>query len=412
MKRLSILFLFVIYCSTMYSQKVSISLFNTYQSQTFVLTPVSGKYNIIAGDTIIPLSLNQIIYVSRSGDSVKVRDMINHYGTWSRVSVVGQTDNDVLRINSVVPSLPARLYDDNLSFYVDFDRLMTLNIIDMDKYIAGVVEAEAGPNAHAEFYKAQALLARTYAIGHAGKHNGEGFNLCDDVHCQAYKGKLSKSETILKAVRATTGLVVVDEQDELIVGAFHANCGGHTANSGDVWVTNHPYLTSVADSYCKSQPNSQWEVRIPIDSFNQFLTSKGVATEGLTAADYALVSQDRTYEYRIGGKVIPTSQIRSHFNLRSAYFSIDMITGFIRVKGKGYGHGVGLCQDGGMQMAKKGKTYSEIINYYFKGVKIVDYYETSHPELFQEEVEPDFESDFEEDFSTVPDIENQGQRFQ
>lgn len=383
MKQLTLIFLFLFSIITVHAQKVSISLFNSYQSQTLVLTPVTGSYSIIAGDTIIPLSSNQIIYISRSGDSVKVRDMISHYGTWSRVSVVGQTENDVVRINSVVPAIPARLYDDNLTFYVDFDRLMTLNIIDIDKYIAGVVEAEAGPNAKPEFYKAQALLARTYALGHAQKHNGEGFNLCDDVHCQAYKGKLHRSDVVLQAAKDTKDLVLIDEHEELVVGAFHGNCGGQTAASEDVWLTGQPYLKSVLDPYCKGLPSSQWEVRISLVHWNEFLESKGVSVQGLSPQDYPMVSKERNNFYSIGGQQIPTSQIRSHFNLRSAFFSIDLVSGgqTVRIKGKGYGHGVGMCQDGAMQMAKKGKNFQEIIDFYFQGVRVVNYSEHFSEEL-------------------------------
>jgi len=376
MKMHIFLFLFVCAAFTSNAQKISVSLFNSQKNQTFVITPVSGSYSIVAADTTMPLSLNQLVYISRSGDSVKVRDMVTHLGTWARVSIVGQTENDAIRINSVVPSLPARVYDDNLTFYVDFDRLMTLNLIDIDKYIAGVVEAEAGPNAHPEFYKAQALLARTYALGHTDRHMGEGFNLCDEVHCQVYKGKSVKNKSILKATKDTKGLVIVDGNQELIVGAFHANCGGQTANSGDVWITSYPYLTSVFDPYCKGQPNSQWEVRIPMDDWVAFLESKGVNTNGLTPKDYVSYSKEREYEYRVNGVAIPTTEIRTFFNLRSAFFSVDVVSNSIRLKGRGYGHGVGLCQDGAMQMARRGKTYEDIIHHYFKGVQIVNYFET------------------------------------
>lgn len=376
MKRLSILF-FLTYCTfAANSQKISISLFNSQKNQTFVITPVSGSYSIIAGDKTISLSLNQIVYISRSGDSIKVRDMVSNLGTWPRVSIIGQTDKDVIRMNSVVPSMPARVYDDNLTFYVDFDRLMTLNIIDLDKYIAGVVDAEAGPNAQPEFYKAQALLARTYALGHADKHMGEGFNLCDEVHCQAYKGKSIRNEKILKATIDTKGMVIVDEEKNLIVGAFHANCGGQTANSGDVWLTSHSYLTSVFDSYCKGLPSSQWEVRVPMEEWVNFLKSKGVNTSDLTAENYLFVPKERMYEYKINGITIPTGEIRSFFKLRSSFFSIDAVSNSIRIKGRGYGHGVGLCQDGAMQMAKRGKSYPDILHHYFKDVRIINYFET------------------------------------
>jgi len=65
-------------------------------------------------------------------------------------------------------------------------------------------------------------------------------------------------------------------------------------------------------------------------------------------------------------------QFRSHFGLRSALFSVQARKGEVRILGHGYGHGVGLCQEGAMQMASKGWTYDKIINYYYRGVKIVN----------------------------------------
>ena len=81
---------------------------------------------------------------------------------------MGATGNDVEGLNAL-STVPAQVYDDNLGFYVDFNRLMTINLVDIDKYIAGVVEAEAGPIGTYGVYKAQALLARTYAYSH-GRH--------------------------------------------------------------------------------------------------------------------------------------------------------------------------------------------------------------------------------------------------
>jgi stage II sporulation protein D len=220
MKRFFIVFLILISVRVVVAQKISISLHNELNLQTVLITPVKGQYTIVTED----------------------------FGTWKRISIVGQTDDDAIRINSIVPSYPARIYDDNLAFYVDFNRLMAINIVDIDKYIAGVVEAESGPSAHIEFYKAQALLARTYALGHIDKHKDEGFNLCDQVHCQVYKGRANRNPDILKATKETSGQIVVDGNNDLIVAAFHANCGGQTANADDVWVTPQPYLVSVLDS--------------------------------------------------------------------------------------------------------------------------------------------------------------------
>jgi stage II sporulation protein D len=377
MKRYLFLLIFIGSFKLSFSQKISVSLFNELNLQTILVTPVSGSYSIVSESGSFIINPNQIIYISRTADSIKVRDMSSHLGTWKRVSIVGQTNEDVIRVNAIVPSMPARIYDDNLGFYVDFDRMMAINIVDVDKYIAGVVEAESGPTAHIDFYKAQALLARTYALGHMERHVGEGFNLCDEVHCQVYKGKSTKNPSILKATKETKGQVIIDMEGNLIVGAFHANCGGQTANSGDVWLTHHDYLTSIIDPYCKGQPSSQWEVKVSIDSWREFLISKGVDAENLPESKFVYNPKGREYIYPIEGKQIPLIDIRNHFKLRSAFFSIDIHSNSIRIKGHGYGHGVGMCQDGAMQMAKKGKSYREIIQHYFFGVSIVNHAEVN-----------------------------------
>jgi stage II sporulation protein D len=366
---LSILFLATI----AYSQKISVSLFNDLNLQTILVTPVTGDYTLITGKGEHVINPNQILYISRTGDSVTVRDMSANLGTWKRVSLVGSSENSSIRVKPIVPSVPAQVYDDNLGFYVDFNRVMTLNLVEIDKYIAGVVEAEAGPSAHIEFYKAQVLLARTYALGHMERHSGEGFNLCDGVHCQAYKGKSTKNPSILKATDETKGLVVVDSKNELIVGTFHANCGGQTANSGDVWLTSYNYLTSVNDNYCRNLPSSQWEMRIPLDDWKAFLESKGVDVENLPLTSFNFNPKSREYKYPIADKNIPLIDIRNHFNLRSAFFTVEVISNSVRLKGKGYGHGVGMCQDGAMHMARRGKSFEDIILYYFTGVNIVNF---------------------------------------
>jgi stage II sporulation protein D len=377
MKRFFFISIFLLWVNVTFAQKISVSLFNDLNTQTLLITPVSGKYSIITDDGVFNLNPNQIVYISRTNDSIKVRDMASHIGTWKRVSVVGQTENDVIRISPIVPSMPARIYDDNLGFYVDFNRVMTINIIEIDKYVAGVVEAESGPSAHVEFYKAQALLARTYALGHLERHAGEGFNLCDQVHCQAYKGKSVKNPSILSATKDTKDQVIIDADNNLIVGAFHANCGGHTANAVDVWLSHKPYLVSISDSYCKGLPSSQWEVRIPLEQWTEFFKSKGVDVDNLPISSFVFISKDREYFYPIAGKKIPLTDIRNHFMLRSSYFSVDIVSGNIRVRGRGYGHGVGMCQDGAMQMARRGKSYQDILHQYFKNISIVNFSESN-----------------------------------
>jgi len=373
MKRTIFVVIAILFTTNSFSQKISISIYNDLNLNTVLVTPTSGSYKLILGQKEIQLKTDQIIYLSRLGDSILVRDANSNLGAWSRVSVVGQTDEDAIRIKPILPSTPARQYDDNLSFYVEYNRLMAINLIDREKYIASVVEAEAGPGKNKEFYKAQALIARTFAMAHIEKHKSEGFNLCDGTHCQAYKGKIGFDKNIYKSTLETEGEVIVDTTKQLITAAFHSNCGGFTANSQDVWVTSKPYLVSVEDRYCTSSRNASWEVTIPLNKWKVFLQSKGVDTTTITDnKQFDFKSKMRPVFYPIANQKIPTTQIRSYFKLRSAFFSIKVVKNEVRIEGRGYGHGVGLCQEGAMQMALKGWKYDKIIKYYYKGVRIVN----------------------------------------
>jgi len=380
MNRIILILLGFLLSANSYSQKVSISLFNELSLNTVLVTPTKGSYKLITAKSEIQIRINQIIYISRVGDSILVRDANSNLGTWARVSIVGQTEDDIIRVKPILPSFPARIYNDNLSFYVEFNRLMTINMIDREKYIACVVEAEAGPNREDEFYKAQSLIARTFALAHLEKHKGEGFNLCDGTHCEAYKGKIGLDKDIYKATLATEGEVIVDTSMQFITAAYHSNCGGYTANSQDVWLTSKPYLVSVEDRYCTSSRNASWEVRIPLGKWNIFLQSKGVDTTAITDVkqyNFKPKEKERPVYYPILNQTIPLIQIRSNFSLRSAFLSIQVVKNEVRINGRGYGHGVGLCQEGAMQMASRGWKYDRIIKYYYRNVKIVNISEVS-----------------------------------
>ena len=353
-----------------WAQKLSISIFNETPLSSLLLTPTHGQYRLVMPDTAISVSANQLVYITRKGDSISVRDAQHDWGTHRRVALVGQTGHDLVRIKPIVPSLPARLYDDNMNFYVDFHRLMAINLIEQEKYVAAVVEAEAGPNRAPEFYRAQALIVRTYTYANLHRHADEGFNLCDGVHCQAYKGR-SDNNRIFEATNDTRDLIIVDAQRKPIAAAFHANCGGHTANSEDVWVAAMPYLVGVPDRFCSGGRSYTWERRIPLSQWRRFLAEQGVDTLRLSAADIGFTQKTRQSHYVVQGVRIPTNKVRERFNLKSAWFNVSAHKHDVRLSGRGYGHGVGLCQEGSMAMANRGWSYERIIAHYYQDVSIV-----------------------------------------
>jgi len=109
-------------------------------------------------------------------------------------------------------------------------KVMMVNETYVDDYIAGVIEAEAGPRLPPEYYKVQALITRTYVLAHLRRHETEGFNVCDKEHCQVYKGISSKSPEIPLAVSSTSNLVLGDSAGAFIQATFFSNCGGYTVN--------------------------------------------------------------------------------------------------------------------------------------------------------------------------------------
>jgi stage II sporulation protein D len=119
-------------------------------------------------------------------------------------------------------------------------------------------------------------------------------------------------------------------------------------------------------------PNSSWEVKVPLHEWKKYLNTHGVKTQSAPVSSLEIKSGKRLNYYRVNKDSIMTKQIRTDWNLKSSYFQIDVKGNTVHIKGQGYGHGVGLCQDGAMNMAKKGLSYSEIINFYFKNVKITD----------------------------------------
>jgi stage II sporulation protein D len=254
-----------------------------------------------------------------------------------------------------------------LRVFVKHGFLMLVNHVELESYISGVVESEGGSTAHLEYYKSQAIICRTYALANLNRHAGEGFNLCDGVHCQAYHNKSLKSDKIISATQLTRGLIIVDTTLNLITAAFHSNCGGQTANSEDVWLSKLSYCRSIQDYHCRSSRNAVWQKTISVKEWIEYLKNNGISvSENVTAQDFAFAQTSRKVNYTFNNQNIQLKKIRADWKLKSTFFSIEPSGSSIILQGKGFGHGVGLCQEGAMKMANSGFTYDQIIKFYYK----------------------------------------------
>ena len=145
-------------------------------------------------------------------------------------------------------------------------------------------------------------------------------------------------------------------------------------NSEDVWSIPTPYLKSVKDTFCRHMPNATWTYSMPKSKWLKYLQKKydyDISKPG--ALDSVLIFEQNERK-RFLAPNIPLKTIRYDLNLKSAFFDIHVKNNTMVFKGRGYGHGVGLCQEGAINMAHLGYSYRDIIHYYYRNVQIVNYH--------------------------------------
>jgi stage II sporulation protein D len=267
-----------------------------------------------------------------------------------------------------------RTYPGSLGVQVVGGALQLIDRVPLEAYTAGVVQAEAGKEHHLEYYKLQAVSCRTYALTNQRKHLPEGFELCDGVHCQVFHGR-NRDDSIRMAVDATHSLVLVDPDIRIIHATFHSNCGGETVNAEDLWSKSEPYLRATVDTFCTSSPHATWQKTLSRTEWLGYLKRR----YGLGESDSAQLQAVLDYEPQcrdlyLGNTwpLVPLKHVREDFKLRSTYFSVKAQGDKVVLSGRGFGHGVGLCQEGAMRMARAGRSYTDILHHYFTDVHLVD----------------------------------------
>lgn len=279
------------------------------------------------------------------------------------------------------------------------DNVRLVNILYMEDYLRGVVPPEIGPRSDDEIeaIKTQAIAARTYAMGHLQQYGQEPYDMKATTVDQIYEGLESENRLVDRAIEATAGQVIM-YHDDYINAYYHSTCGGMTDNIQEVWDKPvAPYLKPVADSgACSWSKYYRWEEDFTEAQLRgrieQYLSSdRGREIRLAPIEDIAIT--ERTSGGRVSKLVVRTKNDTYRFYkdrirwvigrasspdliLPSDKFDVellraqrDKITG-IKIRGAGYGHGVGLCQCGAIGMARKGWTYDRIIPYYYSGVQI------------------------------------------
>jgi stage II sporulation protein D len=358
------------------AQNIKVAIFNEKEINSLTVNILQGKYLLKRGNEIMgEYKKGSIFHITRFGNSIEVRDKNSFIGNFQNLELVSSLDNGILDIRPVNPALEGREYDDNLMISIFNNRLQFINKLDLEKYIAAVIEAEGGNGAPAEYYKAQAVLIRTFTIKNLFKHAEEGYDLCDGVHCQAYKHRCSQNPDILDATKASAGKVLLDKEDILAMTPFHSNCGGLTSPAGNVWQQDLYYLRSVEDPFCTKSSQAVWTTSVRKSEWLAFIVDYTKNDMNYQLYNFSFSTPIRSKSILINGIELNLRAVREKFDLKSTYFTINDNGEIIVFNGRGYGHGVGMCQEGAMEMARVGYSWLDILHFYFYDVKIADYRE-------------------------------------
>jgi len=357
--------------------KLDISVFHNFEKTQISFTSKTGKYQVMANQKpVLEILKGTVLRVTQVQDSLLSLYRGDKFiGKYKELHFKGRGFVNVFSLKIEQSPTKIRDYDDDLIIRIYNHKLQLINRVDIENYTAGVVQSEAlGSSKDLQFFFVQAITCRTYALVNYLKHADEGFNLCDDIHCQYYVSRCHHSD-ILRATARTSGEVIVDENQHMISAAFHSNCGGQTVNSEDVWSVETSYLKSVKDTFCLQASNAHWEYAMKTDKWLSFLKKQydyPVEDSKMRRLACSYKQAERKKYFENG---IPLKYIRRDLKLRSTFFSIEQKGDSVLFHGRGYGHGVGLCQQGAIQMANNGIRYKDIISFYYHNTSIIHYSE-------------------------------------
>ena len=322
-------------------------------------------------------------------------------------------------------------FNGSLRLVVDSDRITAINEVSVERYLTSVISSEMSATSSLELLKAHAVISRSWLLAQMEKRRqlsnaGSNdffsftkkddelirwydredhtiFDVCADDHCQRYQGITNAERpSVVEAIKATRGQVLTYE-GELCDARFSKCCGGKTEEFQYCWENiPKPYLTSVTCPYCNTHDRHilsqvlndydqetpdfyRWTVKYTQKELTELVNGKLKADLG-DITDLVPLERGksgRIWKLRIVGtkgsftigKELEIRRTLSETHLYSSAFEVEKDNGHFILHGRGWGHGVGLCQIGAAVMGEEGKKYNDILLYYYRGAEIQKIYE-------------------------------------
>ncbi len=259
------------------------------------------------------------------------------------------------------------------------ETLLLVNHVDIEEYLCGVLYHEVSHLWPLEALKAQAIASRTFALYQHQVNKDKEYDLTNTTYSQVYGGATSEKYRTNKAVIKTYGQVMT-YNGKMFPAYFHACCGSHTEDADKLWKTNLLVLKGRPCAYCACSPHFNWSRKVSIWLVRKKLLENGYKCGKITSFEPAAYDASG----RITNIIIKTTQgtleissnkfriMISPTLIKSTNFTVRLYDEFLYFEGRGWGHGVGLCQWGAYGMSREGFKADEILDFYYPENNIMD----------------------------------------
>jgi stage II sporulation protein D len=271
--------------------------------------------------------------------------------------------------------LNGREYPSPLDVVRNGEGLAVVNEVPLEDYVAGVLRAEAGEKWPPEALRAQAIAARTYAAYHRTIAGARPYHIVASTAHQQYAGRVPATSPIWGAVGETAGQVLLWEGD-LFPAFYHTESGGYTEDPRTVFAArNMPGLQPVRCEFSAGSPHYYWSLDVKLTDLAEVLRKNDAGVGSVTAIEVT----ERTPSLRAATVVVHGTRgsvrlrgndfrrLLGYDTFKSTLFAVAVDTPWVHFTGRGYGHGVGMCQWGAKGMAEQGHVARQILEYYYPG---------------------------------------------
>ena len=323
---------------------------------------LDGEGVLATDESGIPLRIVLPLQVKRSRENI---------------AVGGVTVRKLVAASPAVMAVNGKKYRGTIEITPYDKGLLVVNELPLEDYLVGLINCEISSQWPIDAVKAQAVVARTYAVYQRNARADASYHLESSVLDQVYDGCDIEDSRAARGVRETEGEILA-YGGQPIQAFYHSNCGGRTELAENVWGYRLPYLQSVECAYCSGNASSRWEQTIPLKKLESLLKVGGVPVSGLRDIREGKRNESgRLVNLLLIGSRGTTTVTAVNFRksvgytvIKSTNFSVAVSDDGAQFAGAGYGHGVGLCQWGAKQRAADGFTYREILAYYYPGARL------------------------------------------